>query len=291
MSLAAKGARVLGAFLPGERVRSIRSAWHHLQRLHERFSGRKRRFERLNRGLPPDSILLRPGLQLAIDPRARESFEWFCFRSPEMVAELDTFLAWSGRAHRFLDVGACHGIFSLAFARSQPHGTALAVEPSPLAFEILQSNIDRNGAAITAVRSAVGAENGKVEMRFSWHHLEVCAEEPDGATVLSVPMRTLDDLCAERGFWPDLVKIDVEGYELPVLRGARRLLSETHPTLLLEIHPTRLQALGSSTAELFDLLAELGYGALTLGGVPLKLRAISSWESTRRVLCTPKTLR
>jgi FkbM family methyltransferase len=287
MSIAAKGALLLGNFVKPEQVERLRSVWHRLQLLSWRALVNKRRFRRLNRRLPPGVMALRHGLRIEVDPRARESFEWFCFRSSEMVAELDTFLAWSREAKHFLDVGACHGLFSLAFIGSRPQGAVMAIEPSPVAFDILASNVSRNGGAVAAVRAAVGAGEGSLRMRSSWHHLEACASDDQDTGIVVVPATTLDNLCAERGFRPDLAKIDVEGYELQVLQGAQRLLSEQRPTLFLEVHPVRLVALGASLAEVFDLLTELGYRVRTLDGAPLGRRQFERSDSTCRVLCTP----
>lgn len=232
--------------------------------------------------------MLRPGLRLAIDPQAREPFEWFCFRSPEMVRELDGFLARSAGCRRLLDVGACHGLFALAFTQGHPGAAALAVEPSPVAWEILEANVRRNsGARVTPVRTAVGAAPGLLRMHYSWHHLEASSETDDGPGTLSIPLRTLDSLRDELAFRPDVMKIDVEGYEIAVLRGAGRILSEDRPILFLEAHPQRIQELGGSMRELGDLLATRGYRVFDLRGIPLGGREIAGLDSTARLHCIP----
>jgi hypothetical protein len=57
---------------------------------------------------------------------------------------------------------------------------------------------------------------------------------------------------------PNLVKIDVEGAELMVLRGASKLLTETCPTIILAVHPYWLPT-GHSSQQIFDLLSSYGY--------------------------------
>src|SRR4029077_9130628 len=89
------------------------------------------------------------------------------------------------------------------------------------------------------------------------------------------------------GFRPDLVKIDVEGYELAVLRGARGVLKESRPLVFLEIHPARIAELGGSVGELSDLLAELGYRICGLGGEPVSPARLAAVGSVSRVLCPP----
>jgi hypothetical protein len=257
------------AFLPARAVDALRALWHRAQALDPRRLRRRRRFLRLNRGAGAGEMTLRPGLRLAVDRQARESFEWFCDRSLEMAEELDAFLAGSRDRRRFLDVGACHGLFSLAFTQGRPEAAAVAVEPSPLAWEVL------------------GAAPGTLTMRYAWHHLEASPEAAGDPAAVEVPLRTVDLLCDELDFHPDLVKIDVEGYELAVLRGARRLLAGSRPLLFLEIHPQRIVELGGSLAEIAGLFAELGYGIFDLRGKPLSPARFAARRSVCRLICRP----
>jgi FkbM family methyltransferase len=283
--------RLAAALLPERPLNLLRGLWHRSQVFDPRRLRLRRRHRRLNAGATADEIVLRPGLRLGIDPQAREPFEWFCFRSPEMVRELDGFLAGSARCRRLLDVGACHGLFALAFTQGRPDAAALAVEPSPLAWEILETNVRSNPAArVTPVRAAVGAETGVLRMRFSWHHLEAVSqnEAGDEPGIVSIPLRTLDGLSDEMGFRPDVLKLDVEGYEIFALRGARRILREDRPLLFLEIHPQRIAELGGSLRELWDLLAADGYGLRTLDGAPMNAGPFAALDATTRVTCFPR---
>jgi FkbM family methyltransferase len=289
LSTAGRARRLAAILLPERPLQALRTLWHRAQALDPRRLYSWRRFRRLNRGAAADEMVLRPGLRLAVDPQAREPFEWFCFRSPEMVDELDAFLARAADRRRFLDVGACHGLFSLAFTQGRPGAEAVAVEPSPLAWEVLESNLRRNaGARVTPLQAAVGAAPGRLTMRYSWHHLEA---SPDGAGepgTVEIPLRTVDLLCAELGFRPDLMKIDVEGYELAALRGARGILKESRPLVFLEVHPARIAELGGSLRELTDLLAELGYRVCGLEGAPVSPARLAALDSVARFLCRPE---
>jgi FkbM family methyltransferase len=283
--------RLAAAVLPERPLRALRTLWHRAQAIDPRRLRLHSAHRRLNAGAAPDEIVLRPGLHLTIDPQARESFEWFCFRSPEMVRELDGFLARSAGCRRLLDVGACHGLFALAFTQGRPDAAALAVEPSPLAWEILEANVRRNpGAHVTPVQTAVGAAPGILRMSYSWHHLEAApetSETPETPGMLSIPLRTLDSLRDEQAFRPDVMKIDVEGYEIAVLRGAGRILSEDRPILFLEVHPQRIQELGGAMRELGDLLGGHGYRVFDLRGAPLSEREIAGLDATARLYCSP----
>jgi FkbM family methyltransferase len=288
VSPAAVAKRLAAAAVPDRVLQPLRNAWHRAQALDPRRIALRRRFLRLNREAGEGGMVLRPGLRLAVDPRSREPFEWFCFRSPEMVRELDAFLARGRDRHRLLDVGAFHGLFALAFCQDRPGAEAVAVEPSPLAWEVLESNVRRNpGARITPVRAAAGASHGALAMRYSWHHLEASPGAEGDPEAVQVPLRTLDGLCAELGFRPDALKVDVEGYEMAVLQGARRLLREDRPVLFLEVHPHRLRELGTSMAEVARLLGELGYRAFDLEGAPVPEGRLAAAASVTRFCCEP----
>jgi SAM-dependent methyltransferase len=82
-----------------------------------------------------------------------------------------------------------------------------------------------------------------------------------------VEILTLDDLVGTDGFpVPGLVKIDVEGYELPVLRGARNTLREHQPPLLLEWSETTCRDAGYDRDELVTELRDLGYVVQAIDG-------------------------
>ncbi len=77
---------------------------------------------------------------------------------------------------------------------------------------------------------------------------------------IQVPMTTLDAEVASLGLRPAVVKIDVEGAELDVLRGAERLLSEARPVLFLSLHAGPLAALGLTPADVMAWLDARRYG-------------------------------
>lgn len=287
MNATALGRR-LGRVLPSRHIDALRTLWHRAQILAPRRIALRRRFLRLNRQAGEGWIVLRPSLRLAIDPRSREPFDWFCFRSPEMARELDEFLARAQDCRRLLDVGAFHGLFSLVFTQDRPEAEAVAVEPSPLAWDVLGVNIRLNpGVRVTPVCAAAGAAPGVLTMRYSWHHLEASPNAGEALGTLQVPLRTLDDLTAELGFQPDVVKVDVEGYELAVLRGAERILREDRPVLFLEVHPHRLRELGASTGEIASLLAVEGYRVFDLDGAPVTAARFMATDSVSRFRCEP----
>ena len=72
---------------------------------------------------------------------------------------------------------------------------------------------------------------------------------------------SLDTFCSTQNLRPDIVKIDVEGNELSVLRGGARMFRSARPRVFLSVHPRQIGVLGGSVEELGRLITELGYEA------------------------------
>jgi FkbM family methyltransferase len=137
------------------------------------------------------------------------------------------------------DIGAHNGVFSLWFAAEVgPAGHVYAIEPVRENAAVIERNAALNGVQnISVLHAAVGDHGAEVSF-----NLDSCTViRPDDAAgpsapslpPVSVSQVTLDALALPA---PALLKIDVEGYEGAVLRGAQRVLEAT-PNLLIELHP------------------------------------------------------
>jgi FkbM family methyltransferase len=150
-----------------------------------------------------------------------------------------------------------------------PTGRVLTVEPDPTAADLLQANLEHNRCAnITLIREAAGDAAGEIEFHLNeyvgWSSRTPNALQRSSVKQrVSVRMRALDDMLAAfappAGARVSWIKIDVEGGEAGVLRGATRLLAEHAPVLWMEVNPSSLSAAGSSPAELGELLRGHGY--------------------------------
>lgn len=166
------------------------------------------------------------------------------------------------------DVGANKGQMMLLFAKLVgPRGRVVSLEPAPVEYRCLERNIQLNALEhVTAVHAA--ASDARGEMVFMYDAAnptqgKLRDVEPTysltGAQPVSVPTQPLDDLLG-RGWRPHLIKIDVEGAGLRVLRGARRILDTVAPRIYMEMHGPEEQA------AVRDELLSRGYVAETLDG-------------------------
>jgi hypothetical protein len=81
----------------------------------------------------------------------------------------------------------------------------------------------------------------------------------DGKDVFTISIVKLDEFLAERNSEPDLVKIDVEGFEMEVLRGAEQTFKRCRPELFIELDDNNLRRNKSSAAELVGFIENMGY--------------------------------
>jgi FkbM family methyltransferase len=190
----------------------------------------------------------------------------------------------------FYDIGANAGFFALMAARRVgPKGLCVAFDPDPdncasmhgqKALNDFQNWIIVNEAVSERrgirrfLRSGAGAATGRLAA------VAVDGARPTEVESLEVAATTVD-LAAQCWPPPTLVKVDVEGAEAEVLRGAERVLREARPTWLIELHGED-QATAVQT-----LLSAAGYQLWTLDGAPVR----SPIGAPHHVLARPETTR
>jgi FkbM family methyltransferase len=158
-------------------------------------------------------------------------------------AETKVFLERVGRSAIFFDVGAHIGYYSLIAASTKNIQQVVAMEIFPGLANEINFHSEMNGFKHIWVENiAIG----------------------DSTTVIEFGNRTdrkkqktisLDDYVTRTGLRPDLIKIDIEGFESLALDGAKETLSSA-PELMLSVHPSFLTSYGSSVGELLDRLRE-----------------------------------
>ena len=133
------------------------------------------------------------------------------------------------------DIGANSGVHAIAFAKQVVHGKVYAFEPMSFAYKKLTTNIALNPALNVAVENiALSNENNDsldVSFRSSWRTDGVIDAHSD-----HVRCRKLDDWAVENKINRlNIVKIDVDGFEFPVLTGGKETIKRFKPLVFMEV--------------------------------------------------------
>ena len=164
----------------------------------------------------------------------------------------------------FVDAGACYGIYTLAASKMVGRqGRVIAFEPASRAFRVLQKNVAMNGLTnVLAYPLALTETTGKARL---YHHPKVGCDSlgRDSSfteTAEEVATESLDNVLQKiQVDRVDVVKMDVQGAEELVLRGAKTILSSKHPIVIFEIYPEGTVPLGLSPYGAWEFLDSLGY--------------------------------
>jgi FkbM family methyltransferase len=171
----------------------------------------------------------------------------------------------------FVDVGAHIGWYSLKAAKVVgPAGRVIAVEPNRDTLVTLRDNIRASGAGAVIVVAPVACADAETTLNFyasprsntgeSSLSLANASQEGPPTASYQVRARRLDDVLREAGVTRvDAVKIDVEGAEFLVLKGAVDTLRRYHPALSVELLDPGLKEMGTSVQEVTAFLRAQGY--------------------------------
>jgi FkbM family methyltransferase len=172
-----------------------------------------------------------------------------------------------GEGDRFIDVGANIGMLTLMAARCVgPSGSIESFEPNPVAFGRLKEHVEMNQLANVKLHNAALADTpGTLELQVVGKHtgagtLGQIRDSDKSSVSMSVPVSVLrgDDVIQPSKV-PTTLKIDVEGFELNVLKGFETLLRENRPLVIAETVPWYLKRAGTDLNTLYDFMAERGY--------------------------------
>lgn len=175
-----------------------------------------------------------------------------------------------------LDIGAHSGQYTKLVARIVPEGHVWAAEPSSYAYKILQRAIRLNGLQnVTTVRTAFSDYVGDTilhmpikksgSMGFGLSHFGDQWREGRYSSE-SVPVTTVDQFVAERKIpHVDLIKADIEGWEVRVLAGAKDTIQKFKPAIYLELVDNFLLKAGDSISCAWERLEAAGYSGFRMG--------------------------
>lgn len=168
----------------------------------------------------------------------------------------------------FLDVGANIGYFSMLASKIVGEsGTVVSFEPSARALTRLTLHGCMNRCRNLLVCShAVGEVAGRAAL--NWASAANIGgstiNRGTGAHVEQIFVRRLDDVCEELSLKPRLIKMDIEGFEMYALEGARQMLQQYHPNVICELTGAFLKDHGQSSESLVRFMAELNYRAFLM---------------------------
>ena len=170
-----------------------------------------------------------------------------------------------------LDIGAHIGLVTLPLSEVlDSDGRVFSFEPGDDNRKFLRKHLDLNAITNVEVRGLVVGDRNLNEVEFFEQEgdspMNSLAIRGEGGVYFPVVKRQtdLDSFCRNEGLSPDVIKIDVEGAEIKVLRGAREVLIKHKPLVFLSVHRDEIRELGGSLDELMALIVDVGYEVFDL---------------------------
>ena len=172
----------------------------------------------------------------------------------------------------FFDIGAHVGIVTLAVAKNiKKNGVIYAFEPSKVNLKYLKYHIACNKIKNVRIIDKLVSSSEKKTIFYE-------APESSGMnSIVSLNKKnitnknfsqsiTLDIFCQHNNVYPDIIKVDIEGSEIEMLMGAKRILKRYKPLIFLSYHPYHIQKLGYQKSFFFDVLKNFDYKIFDLNG-------------------------
>ncbi|WP_304518167.1 FkbM family methyltransferase, partial [Cecembia rubra] len=178
------------------------------------------------------------------------------------------------KGNTFIDIGANQGEYALWAARkTTASGKVLAFEPMDEIFSQLKVNISLNPSyknTIEAIQLGLSDNPGEINLygkEGSNEGVNTIFPSPEHTFLIQkIELDTLDNQLEKlQPSWVDLIKIDVEGAELQVLKGATKSISKFKPSLIIEINKEACQSAGYEADEILEFLKGYGYAFKQIG--------------------------
>jgi len=183
----------------------------------------------------------------------------------------------------FIDIGANIGLFSLHAAQViGKKGKVIAFEPTPVTYSRLLLNVSLNhfNEIVTCNNLGLSDKKGLLKMNISnngydaWNTFALPTETFFNEQI-DVPVETLDNYLSDHNISISnisFIKVDVEGWEAYVIRGASNFLkNKDAPSLLVEFTEENAFAAGTNCYELYDLIKSFGYNWYTYDSIKNQL--------------------
>ena len=207
---------------------------------------------------------------------------------PMQAMEMRCFVRFATPAMQLIDVGTHWGIFTLAalhFGGQQAR--VMGIEASDDVVKVYRDNLVINHVSerVIVINAACGQGDGKLKMLTTGaggaDYFVVPAEER--SDTIDVSQVSIDSMVASHSFKPTHLKIDVEGFEEEVLRGAVKTLQESRPIIFLELHGPMIRNRRMRPEAVLEQLLDYGYtNWQNLDGSPLSLAGLEMLEFNAR---------
>jgi FkbM family methyltransferase len=177
-----------------------------------------------------------------------------------------------------LDIGAHIGLCTMPISRVLNEcGRCYAFEPAKANIKFLKQHLKMNNINnVHVIESLVGDERSERVEFYEMNGdsgMNTISRVKKGVKEYRMTFKkqiTIDGFVKEKGFVPDLIKIDVEGAEIKVLSGGEKVLKKTHPEIILSVHPKHIKDLGYSLDYLRKTISDLGYEIYNIDGTSVK---------------------
>ena len=163
----------------------------------------------------------------------------------------------------FYDIGANVGTYTCFAAAELGPDRTVAFEPEPENADRLRENLELNDLGAEIIQVALSDTDGTVDLALTGDEAgegEHAIATGDDERTLEVETARGDSIIEERGLpKPTVIKIDVEGAELSVLRGLRETLHENCRLLYVEVHTEKIRDFGGEASDVETLLTDVGF--------------------------------
>jgi FkbM family methyltransferase len=176
--------------------------------------------------------------------------------------------------HIVFDVGTFVGTYAVFEAKwSGSTGRVVAFEPTAGNWPWIEAHLRMNGVrdCVELIKAAAGDKSGLTQFH---QHIKESAQNsvlqlvtPADSRLSEVPMVTLDEVADRLNLQPDWIRMDVQGFEFDVLRGARKILARRDKPLriLVELHPVIWALNGLAMSDIEEALHDLGLAPKPIG--------------------------
>jgi FkbM family methyltransferase len=229
---------------------------------------------------------MKEGFTLLVNPADPGPMQWMLENVKTWEQEETDFIkSVLRKGDTFIDVGANVGYFTLLGANLVgPAGHVYALEPDPANVIVLRWNVQNieDDNTVTIIEAAASNTAGSATLyrsadNFGDHRIYPVEDDifDEGKVREAIPVRALivDEIIpADTPI--KLVKIDAQGFEVPVMEGMSQIIARHHPAILFEVWPYGLEKAGYDPAEPLSMLEEAGYRLYKLGPDPEPIDSI-----------------